>query len=84
MTILLVKPKNDKENNNNDKVALNTMKMKWNNKQKNVARASTWSSNLIMKKIAKQTRKTRWIVMIISMADWIAKSKEYTSAHGKK
>ncbi len=24
--------------------------MKWNNKQNNIARASTWSSNLIMKK----------------------------------
>ncbi len=24
--------------------------MKWNNKQKNIARASTWSTNLIMKK----------------------------------
>jgi hypothetical protein len=24
-----------------------------------------------------QTRKTRWIVMMIAMADWIAKTKEY-------
>ncbi len=42
LSILLVKPKNDKENNNDDKVALSTIKMKWNNKQKNVAKASTW------------------------------------------
>jgi hypothetical protein len=50
LSILLVKPKNDKEKNNNDDVTLSTIKMKWNNKQKNIARASTWSTNLIMKK----------------------------------
>jgi hypothetical protein len=38
LSILSVKPKNDKENNNDDKVTLSTIKMKWNNK----ARASTW------------------------------------------
>jgi SET domain-containing protein len=27
---------------------------------------------------------TRWIVMMIAMADWIAKTKEYKSANGKK
>ena len=27
---------------------------------------------------------TRWIVMMIAMADWIAKTKEYKSAFGKK
>jgi hypothetical protein len=27
---------------------------------------------------------TRWIVMMIAMADWIAKTKEYKSAYGKK
>jgi hypothetical protein len=43
LSILSVKPKNDKENNNNDKVALSAIKTKWNNKQKNIARASTWS-----------------------------------------
>jgi hypothetical protein len=53
LSILLVKPKNDKENNNNDKVALSAIKMKWNNKQKNIARASTWSMNQIMKKDCK-------------------------------
>jgi hypothetical protein len=50
LPILSVEPKNDKENNNNDKVSLSTIKRKWNNKQKNIARASTWSTNLIMKK----------------------------------
>jgi hypothetical protein len=42
--------KNDKENNNDDNVAISTIKMKWNNKQKNIVTASTWSTNLIMKK----------------------------------
>jgi hypothetical protein len=36
------------------------------------------------KKIAKQTRKTRWIVMMIAMAEWIAKTKECKSAYRKK
>jgi hypothetical protein len=57
LSILLVKPKN-KEKNNYDKVALSSIKMKWNIKQKNIARASTWSTNLIM-------RKTRWIDVIL-------------------
>ncbi len=34
LSILSVKPKNDKEDNNDDKVTLSTIKMKWNNKQK--------------------------------------------------
>jgi hypothetical protein len=50
LSILLVKPKNKKENNNDDKFTFSVIKMKWNNKQKNIARASTWSTNLIMKK----------------------------------
>jgi hypothetical protein len=41
LSILPVKPKNDKENNNNDKVTLSAIKMRWNNKQKNIARTST-------------------------------------------
>ncbi len=32
---------------------------------------------------AKQTRKTRWIVIKIAIVDWIAKTKEYKRAHGK-
>ena len=53
LSILSVNPKNDKEKNNDDKVTLSAIKMKWNNKQKNIARASTWSTNLIMKKDCK-------------------------------
>jgi Ulp1 family protease len=34
LSILSVKPTNDKEKNNNDKVTLSTINMKWNNKQK--------------------------------------------------
>jgi hypothetical protein len=56
LSILLVKPKNDKENSNDDKVTLSAMKMKWNNKQKKIARASTWSTNLIMKKDCKANK----------------------------
>ncbi len=84
LSILLVKPKYDKEKNNDDKVTLSTIKMKWNNKQKNIARASTWSTNLIMKKDCIANRKTRWIVTMIAMVDWIAKTKEYKSAYGNK
>ncbi len=40
LSTLLVKPTNDKEKNNDDKVTLRAIKMKWNNKQKNIARAS--------------------------------------------
>jgi hypothetical protein len=69
LSVLSVKPKNDKEKNNNDKVTLSAIKMKWNNKQKNIARTSAWSTNLIINRIAKQTRMTRWIVMMIAMAD---------------
>jgi hypothetical protein len=83
LLILSIKPKNDKENNNDDKVTLSAIKMKWNKKQKNIARASTWSTNLIMKRIAKQARKTRWIVMMIAMVGWIAKTKEYKNVHEK-
>jgi hypothetical protein len=50
LSILLVKPTNDKEKYNNDEVTLCTINMKWNNKRKNIARASGWSTNLIMNK----------------------------------
>jgi Ulp1 family protease len=40
LSIMLIKPTNDEEKNNNDKVTLSAIKMKWNNKQKNIARAS--------------------------------------------
>jgi hypothetical protein len=35
LSILLVKPTNDKEKNYDDEVTLSTINMKWNNKQKN-------------------------------------------------
>ncbi len=50
LSILLAKPTNDREKNNDDEVTLSTIKMKWNNKQKNIATASAWSMNLIMNK----------------------------------
>ncbi len=53
LSILLVKPLNVKEKNNNDEVTLSAKKLKWNNKQKNIARASAWSMNLIMNKNCK-------------------------------
>ncbi len=37
LSILSVKPTNDKEKNNDDEVTLSAIKMKWNNKQKNIA-----------------------------------------------
>jgi hypothetical protein len=56
LSILLNKPTNDKEKNNNDKVTLSATKMKRNNKQKNIARASAWSTNLIMNKDCKASK----------------------------
>jgi hypothetical protein len=59
LSILLVKPKNDKENNNDDEVTLSAIKMKWNNKQKSIARASPWSTNLIIKKDCKANKEDK-------------------------
>ncbi len=56
LSILSVKPKNDKKRNNGDEFTLSAIKMKWGNKQKNIARASTWSTNLIMKKDCKANK----------------------------
>jgi hypothetical protein len=53
LSILSAKPTNEKEINNDDKVTLNTINMNWNDKQKNIARASAWSTNLIMNKECK-------------------------------
>jgi hypothetical protein len=39
LSILLVKPKNDKENNINDEVTLSAIKMKWTNKQKKYSKS---------------------------------------------
>jgi hypothetical protein len=59
LLILLVKPKDDKEKNNNDKGTLSAINMKWDNKQKNIARASIWSTNLIKKKDYKANKKDK-------------------------
>ncbi len=56
LSILSVNPKNDKKKNRGDKVTLSTIKLKWKNKQKNIARASTWSTNLVMKKDCKANK----------------------------
>jgi hypothetical protein len=56
LPILSFKPTNDKEKNNNDKVTLSAIKMKWNNKQKNKARTSSWLMNLIMNKNCKANK----------------------------
>jgi hypothetical protein len=59
LSILSVKPKNDKQSNNDDKVTLSAINMKWNNKQKYIARASIWSRNLIMKKDCKENEEDK-------------------------
>ncbi len=80
MSILLVKQSNDKEINNDDKATLSALNMNWNNKKKNIARDSAWSTNHIMNKGCKANKDDKMIVMMIAMADWIAKTKEYKSA----
>jgi hypothetical protein len=50
LSILSVKPTNDTEKSNNEEVTFSAIKMKSNNKQKNIARTSAWSMNLIMNK----------------------------------
>jgi hypothetical protein len=80
LSILSVKQnKKEEEGNNNDKVTICGIQMPWNHEQKDIARPSTWPTNLIMNKDCKANK-----VMISAMADWIAKTKEYTSAKGKK
>jgi SET domain-containing protein len=59
LSILSVKPKNHKESNKDDEVAISAIKMMWNHKQKNIARASTWSTNLIMKKDCKANKEDK-------------------------
>ncbi len=39
LSILLVKPTNDKEKNNDNKVTLSAIRMKWNNKQKKYSKS---------------------------------------------
>jgi hypothetical protein len=59
LSILSVKPKKYKENNNVEEVAISSIKMKGNHKQKNTARASAWSTNLIMKKDCKANKEDK-------------------------
>jgi hypothetical protein len=59
LAILSVKPKKDEESNNNDKVNTSAIKMAWNHKQKNIARALTWSTNLIINKDCKANKDNR-------------------------
>ncbi len=56
LSILLVKPKKDEESNNNDEVTISAIKTVWNHKQKNIATASTWSTNLKMNKDCKANK----------------------------
>jgi hypothetical protein len=56
LSILSAKPTNDKEINNDDEVTLSTINMQWNSKQKNIAKASAWSTNLIMNKDCKANK----------------------------
>jgi hypothetical protein len=83
LSILSVNPKNDKEKNNNDKVTLSTIKMKWINKQKNIAKASTWSTNLIMKKNCKVNKDDKMECDDDCNGGLDCKKKEYKIAYGK-
>ncbi len=56
LSILSVKPTNDKEKTNDGEVTFSAINMKWNNKQKNIGRASAWSTNLIMNKDCKANK----------------------------
>ncbi len=84
LLILSVKPKTDKENNNNDKVTISTIKMKWNHKQKNVARASTWSTNLIMKIDCKANKEDKMDCDDDCNGGWDCKNKRLQKCTWKK
>ncbi len=59
LSILSARQKNDKEKNNDGKVTFSAIMMNWNNKKENIARASAWSTNLIMKKDYKANKKDK-------------------------
>jgi hypothetical protein len=84
LSILLVKLTNDKEKNNYDRVTLSTIKMKLNSKQKNKARASTWSTNLIMRKDCKANKDDKMDCDDGCNGRLDCKNKECKSAYGKK
>jgi hypothetical protein len=73
-----------KRKNNNDKVTLSTIKMKWNNKQTNIARASTRSMNLIMKKDCEANKDDKMDCDDDCNGGLDCKNKKYKSAYGKK
>ncbi len=84
LSILLVKLANDKEKNNNDEVTLSAIKMKWNNKQRNIARASAWSTNRILNKDCKANKDDKMDCNDDCNGKLDSKNKEYKSAFGKK
>ena len=59
LSFLFVKQKNRQREQNNNEVTISTIKMIWNHKQKNIARASTWSTNLIIKKDCKANKEDK-------------------------
>ncbi len=58
--------------------------MKWNNKQKNIARASAWATNLIMKKDCKANKEDKMDCDDDFNGGVDCKNKKYKRAHGKK
>jgi hypothetical protein len=83
LSILLVKPKNDKEKTNYDKVTLSAIKVKWKNKQKNIATASTWSMNLIIIKDGKANKDDKMDCDDDCNGGLDCKNKRVQSAYGK-
>ncbi len=85
LSILSVKPTNDTEKNNDDKVTLSAIKMKWNHKQKNIAIASARTTNLIMNKDCKANKDDKMDCNDDYNGRLDCKNKiEYKSAFGKK
>ncbi len=58
--------------------------MKWNNKQKNIARASTWSMNLILNKDCEANKDGQMDCNDDCNGRLDCKNKKYKIAFGKK
>jgi hypothetical protein len=84
LSILSVEPTDDKECDNDDKVKLIAINMKWNNKQKKIARASTWSTNLIMNKDCEANKDYKMDCNDNCNGGLDCKNKRVQSAFGKK
>jgi hypothetical protein len=84
LSILSVKPTNDKDENNNDEVTLSAINMKWNSKQKSIARASAWSTNLIMNKDCEANKDNKMDCNDDCNGGLDCKNKKVKSAFGKK